>query len=869
MQFVIDVHLHSRYARATSRDLNPENLHKWSALKGIGVVGTGDYTHPEWFAELQEKLEPAEEGLYQLKEAWRNPVDEELPQRCRGQVRFMLSVEISSIYKKNGRTRKIHNIVILPSLAAVAELNRRLGAIGNLKADGRPILGLDSRDLLEICLEVCEDVLFIPAHIWTPHFAVLGASSGFDSLEECYEDLLPHIFAVETGLSSDPPMNWRLAELDRYSIVSNSDAHSPQKLAREASCFDTELSYAAIYAALKARDPQRFTGTLEFYPDEGKYHYDGHRKCGIRWKPQQTLDVDGICPKCGRKLTVGVLHRVELLADRPEGADPEIKRDFEYLIPLDEIIGASIGVGPKSKKVQGIYHQLLEEFGPELHILRRVDSEQIARSGEPLIAEGVRRMRSGEVEILSGFDGEYGTIRVLSDAERAQLRGQTLLFEMPVVEAPEEENEVLPPVEFAAEGAVSETAADGLDEAQRRAVEAATGPCVVVAGPGSGKTRTLTRRIAHLIEKRGVGAAQIMAVTFTNRAAAEMRQRLEHLLPSSSASDALTVGTFHRVALELLRDCGAAEKTVLDQVEARGVLEQALEDAELSLRTGAALDAISLAKAAAQRPQEVEGDLGLAYRVYQDRLAAFGARDYDDILLDLLTLLENDAQILERLRARFAHLLVDEFQDVNAVQYRLVKLLAGAGQGLFAIGDADQVIYGFRGAEPRYFAHLLEDFPQAQRVHLQTNYRSSATIVEAATEVIQHNAGRLPLYLQLAQAAGPQIRLLSVLGETAEGIAVVREIGRQVGGADMVQADQQTGADGARSFGDFAVLFRTGHQARNSGAVFFAGRAALPPHRPKGFFGCRKRAPGAGAVPFYCAPARRAAPAHLTRARRP
>jgi len=813
MRFVIDVHLHSRYARATSRDLNPENLHKWSALKGIDVVGTGDFTHPEWFAELQEKLEPAEEGLFQLKSQWRDPVDVALPERCRAAVRFMLSVEISSIYKKNGRTRKIHNIVLLPGFAEVAELNRRLGAIGNLKADGRPILGLDSRDLLEICLEVNEDVLFIPAHIWTPHFSVLGASSGFDSLEECYEDLLPHIFAVETGLSSDPPMNWRLSALDRYSIVSNSDAHSPQKLAREATCFDTERSYPAIYAALKDRDPQRFTGTLEFYPNEGKYHYDGHRKCGIRWKPQQTLNADGICPKCGRKLTVGVLHRAELLADRPEGADPQIKRAFEYLIPLAEIIGASIGVGPKSKKVQGIYHQLLEEFGPELHILRRVDAEEIARSGEPLVAEGVRRMRRGAVEILSGFDGEFGTIRVFSDEEREQLKGQTLLFELPTAAAPEDALFPAAAMEFEIEETAPTVAADDLDEPQRRAVEAAVGPCVVVAGPGSGKTRTLTRRIAHLIEVRNVEAAQIMAVTFTNRAAAEMRQRLGQLLPSAAELDALTVGTFHRVALNLLRDCGAAEKTVLDQVEARGVLESALEDAGLSLRSGAALSAISLAKAAAQRPEEIEGEVGEAYGVYQRQLAAFKARDYDDILLDLLELLENDAPALARLRARFTHVLVDEFQDVNAVQYKLVKMLAGAGEGLFAIGDADQAIYSFRGAEPRYFARLLEDFPQAQRFHLGTNYRSSATIVEAAAEVIQCNSGRLPLPMRPVQKAGPKIRLLSVPGETAEGIAVVREISRQVGGADMVQADQQVASSAARSFADFAVLFRTGRQA--------------------------------------------------------
>ena len=369
MRFVADVHLHSRFSRATSRQLNPDNLYKWSALKGVNVVGTGDFTHPEWIGELKDRLEPAEEGLFRLKPARRAAVDEELPERCRGTVRFVLSTEISLIYKKNDKTRKVHHVVLMPGFEAVERLNARLGDIGNLKSDGRPILGLDSRDLVEICLEAADDVLFIPAHIWTPHFAVLGASSGFDTLEECFEDMLPSIFAVETGLSSDPPMNWRLSMLDRYAIVSNSDAHSPSKLAREATCFDTELSYRGIYEALKSRAPERFLGTLEFYPEEGKYHLDGHRKCGICWEPGQSLAADCLCPECGKRLTVGVLHRVEQLADRAEGDRPAVAPPYENLIPLPEIIGSVLGVGPTSKRVQAVYEKMLAELGPELAIL--------------------------------------------------------------------------------------------------------------------------------------------------------------------------------------------------------------------------------------------------------------------------------------------------------------------------------------------------------------------------------------------------------------------------------------------------------------------------------------------------------------------
>ena len=818
MQFVIDVHLHSRFARATSRELNPSNLHKWSALKGVDVVGTGDYTHPEWFAELSEQLEPAEEGLYQLEPGRRTAVEQEWPEHCRRAVRFMLSVEISTIYKKGDKTRKIHHVVILPSLESVARLNRRLGAIGNLHSDGRPILGLDSRDLLEICLEADEKVLFIPAHIWTPHFAALGASSGFDSLEECYEDLLPHIFAVETGLSSDPPMNWRLSALDRYAIVSNSDAHSPQKLAREATCFDTECSYPGIYAALKDRDPARFLGTLEFYPEEGKYHYDGHRKCSVCYKPAQTLAAEGICPVCGRKLTVGVLHRVEKLADRPEGFRPEVAPSYEYLIPLDEVIGAAVGVGPKSKKVRAVYDRLLVEVGTELEVLRRAGLEAIESCAGPLVAEGVRRMRCGEVEIYPGHDGEYGVISVFTEEERARLKGQGALFDLgpAVAKTAEEVVPMQPPraaqVERdadALDGTQVDQNADAPDAAQRQIEEAAGGPLVVVAGPGSGKTRVLTRRIARLVAS-GVDPSQIMAITFTRRAAGQMRQRLSALL--STGLGAMQVGTFHRLALSLLRALGCEPKLVLDEVEARRLLEGALADAGLSGSVAAASRAISLAKAAAQGTDEIAEEWRPHYDAYQAALHAAGACDYDDILLDLLRLLEGDAAVREQVRARFPYLLIDEFQDLNAAQYRLVLQLAGAGAGLMAIGDPDQAIYSFRGASPAYFAHLRENFSDTRLFHLGANYRSQGHIVEAAAAVVGHNSGREAIELAAVRPGKERIRLIEVPSETAEGIAVVREIARMVGGTDMVQTD--AGAEGTRSFADFAVLFRTGRQGQ-------------------------------------------------------
>ncbi len=821
MRFVADVHLHSRFSRATSRALNPENLYRWSALKGVNVVGTGDFTHPEWIAELKDRLEPAEEGLFRLKPARQAAVDEDLPERCRNTVRFVLSTEISVIYKKNDKTRKVHHVVLMPGFEAVERLNARLGDIGNLKSDGRPILGLDSRDLVEICLEASEDVLFIPAHIWTPHFAVLGASSGFDTLEECFEDMLPAIFAVETGLSSDPPMNWRLSMLDRYAIVSNSDAHSPPKLAREATCFDTELSYRGIYEALKSRDSERFLGTLEFYPEEGKYHLDGHRKCGVRWEPRQSIAADCLCPECGKRLTVGVLHRVEQLADRAEGEKPSVAPPYENLIPLQEVIGSVLGVGPTSKRVQAVYERMLAKLGPELAILRDVSPETIAGCGEPLVAEGVRRMRTGEVEIAAGYDGEYGRIQVFSEEDRTRLSRQPALFDLP--EIPEAATAVpslqAPPScdepsggngeaqeigEFAGEG--------GLDDAQKAAVERESGPVIVVAGPGTGKTRVLTHRLARLIGEAGVPPESILAVTFTNKAAAEMRERVHNLLPDKGIPDGLTLGTFHAVALNLMKDCTSGElPQVIDEVEATQLAAEVIADAEVSMSARDARLAISFAKTNpdADAAEALRG-VGVAY---QNRLRRLGVWDFDDILLEFLGMLHKGGAASGRVLNRFAHVLVDEFQDVNAVQYQLVTALSRDGAGLFVIGDPDQAIYGFRGASPAYFDMLREDLPSSRTIVLDRSYRSTRQIAGAAVSVI--GDGR---ELNAVREKGVTARLLSLSGETAEGIAVVREISRMMGGADMQQADEVGGRQSARgggdrSLSDFAVLFRTGRQA--------------------------------------------------------
>ncbi len=838
MQYIADVHLHSRFARATSKTLNPENLYRWSLIKGLTVVGTGDFTHPVWYEELRDQLEPAEEGLYQLRPDLRRGIDAELPQACRGQMRFVLSVEISLIYKKNDKTRKIHHVVLMPNFDAVARLNARLGAIGNLKSDGRPILGLDSRDLVEICLEACDDVLFIPAHIWTPHFAVLGASSGFDTLEECFEDMLPYIFAVETGLSSDPPMNWRLSMLDNYAIISNSDAHSPQKLAREATCFNTELSFRGMYNALKDRDPTRFTGTLEFYPEEGKYHFDGHRKCDICWKPGQTLETDGICPVCNRKLTVGVLHRVEKLADRAEGDRPDVAMPFENLIPLPEIIGSVLQVGPTSKRVQTVYEQMLATHGAELKILRELPIEEIAKTGDPLIAEGIRRTREGEVHIDPGYDGVYGKIQVFSDEDRALLSGQETLFSSshlsvaskptPPNQPPDTTPQSSAPLShlrsslLTPAGTCLHSSADTpshfplLDPHQQAAVTLDKGPVIVTAGPGTGKTRVLTHRVIDLIQNRGVSPASVMAVTFTNRAATEMWERIVSLSSGGEELVPMRVGTFHRLSLDLLREYAPEQLgTIADRGEARTVLQEAIADIDTEISVNDALSQISLCKATGHEiPDITDTELQTIYTNYQHRLTTYGLMDFDDILLILHDVLCGD--ILRTVQARFSHVLVDEFQDVNAVQYALIQKLAGDGSGLFVIGDPDQAIYGFRGASAGYFAQLKADYPEANEVILQQSYRSTPQIISAASSLLR---GRP--YVPVREN-GPNLRALSTPGETGEGIAIVEEISRMVGGADLLQANEE----GKRSLDDFAVLFRTGRQADALEACFL--QAGIP-----------------------------------------
>jgi uncharacterized protein (TIGR00375 family) len=423
--FIADLHIHSRYSRACSRDLELAPIAAWCQLKGIELVSTGDFTHPTWFKDLHEKLEEMAPGVYGLKKEFKDQHSVHIPEKCKAEVRFILSTEISLIYKKHDRVRKVHLVVLAPSLEVAAKINLALDKIGNIKSDGRPILGLDSKLLLKLLLDISPDIQLIPAHIWTPHFSVFGANSGFDSIEECFEELSPHICSLETGLSSDPAMNWRLSQLDKYVLVSSSDAHSPAKLGREATVFDCECDYPSILNALR-HDHSKVAGTIEFFPEEGKYHADGLRAENLRLTPEETKKYGFKSPKTGKKITVGVEHRVSLLADRPMGFKPPTARGVWYIIPLTEIIGEVLQVGKASKKIGEAYHHLLEVIGPEFYILKDAPIATIAQVN-PLLAEGIRRMRAGEVIREPGYDGEFGIIKLFKPGESIEKSQMSLL----------------------------------------------------------------------------------------------------------------------------------------------------------------------------------------------------------------------------------------------------------------------------------------------------------------------------------------------------------------------------------------------------------------------------------------------------------
>lgn len=843
--FVADLHIHSYLSRATAKNLNLEQLNLWAQLKGIRVLGTGDFTHPQWFSELKERLQEAEPGLFLLRPEFAAITEPHIPPACRESVRFMLSVEISCIYKKNGVTRKNHDVVFVPDFQSAEKLSRALERIGNIRSDGRPILGLDAHDLLETVLDVSPHAHLIPAHIWTPWFSLFGSKSGFDSLEGCFGDLSGHIFAVETGLSSDPPMNWRLSALDGMVLVSNSDAHSPANLGREANIFDSDLSYFAMFDVLKSRDPGRFLGTIEFFPEQGKYHYDGHRKCNMRMTPRQTLESGGLCPRCGRPVTVGVMHRVEELADREEGIQPQDAAPFRSLLTLPDVLAQTRGVGTKTKWVQTQYRRLLEQYGPEFTILMDLPLEELEARGHDTLAEGLRRMRQGQVHIRAGYDGEFGSIVLFTPEERKALSGQgslisfesdSLDLEMPRKEKPVPrrkgrrtgETERVDESSFSWDslggagtcGDEIDPLLQGLNPQQQKAVCWWKSPLLVVAGPGTGKTLTLTRRIAYLIRHGIASPEQVLAITFTNKAAEEMQERLALLLGRDTG---VTVQTFHSLGYEILREerrrrGESREIRILDETQTEALLKGVFTGSDGPIRRKerlGLLEEISRVKQNLQTPEAFEGsdpDFESAYRLYQEALQSSGGVDLDDLIVLPVRLLENNPEVLTHYRDRFRFLSVDEYQDINHAQYRLVQLLSPHGENLCVIGDPDQAIYGFRGADSRYFLRFKNDYPGAEIVRLEQNFRSSETILLASARLLSQNPYHPENPLWSGISGEDFLSMAEYPTDKAEAESIVHTIEELVGGTshfsiDSGRVDLAQGPE-TRSFSDFAVFYR-------------------------------------------------------------
>jgi uncharacterized protein (TIGR00375 family) len=412
MRFIADFHIHSKYSRATSKEMEVESLSKWAEIKGISLIGTGDFTHPAYLAELKQKLEPLGNGLFQLK-------DKESP------VRFILSAELNNIFHQDGRLRKIHNIIFAPSFEVVEKINKKLENLGKLESDGRPTFTFPAKELVKIILGTSQECMIIPAHAWTPWFSIFGANSGFDSIEECFGEYSKYIYSIETGLSSDPEMNWRLSRLDKITLISNSDAHSPSKLGREANVFDCELDYKEIMEVIKTRDKNKFLYTIEFFPEEGKYHFDGHRNCGVLFSPSETKKNKYLCPVCHKRLTVGVMHRVEDLADRPQGFILPDSIPCKHLIPLQEIIADALGQAPDTKGVEAEYKKMIQNYGSEFRILLDLSIEELSSKASPKIVEGIKRVKEGKLNIIPGHDGVYGKIKIFEEGEGIEVKKDT------------------------------------------------------------------------------------------------------------------------------------------------------------------------------------------------------------------------------------------------------------------------------------------------------------------------------------------------------------------------------------------------------------------------------------------------------------
>ncbi len=832
MKFIADFHIHSHYSLATSKTLTPEHLDYWAKLKGVDVLATGDCIHPGWLSELKEKLIPNERGFLTLKNDYKlqniNPYIFYPKHFQKKDTDFILTTEISNIYKKNGKTRKVHNLCIFPSFEAADKFQKKLDKIGNIRSDGRPILGLDSKILLELLLETDEKSFLIPAHIWTPWFSVLGSRSGFDSIEECYEDLTKYIFAVETGLSSDPPMNWLCSFLDRFRLVSNSDAHSPEKIGREANMFDCEKTYNGIFEALK--NDNGFMGTIEFFPQEGKYHLDGHTKCNICFSPLETITHDGFCPVCNKPLVKGVLYRVYELADRPNINDCKAKKNFYSITSLPDLVSEITGSKSTTNKiVQKEYFNILENIGSDFHTLLFADLKKISKYSY-ILAESIYRMRQGIVKLKSGFDGEFGEIKVFEKGEIENLKNNSLFeedikntkqnsyqktnLELKKFKIEQENKKLLDNSNDSNNKNIYKYL--NLTDVQKTIIEQKDGICIVIAGPGTGKTHVLTEKIAMLV-LNGVKQNNILAITFSNKACEEIVNRLA----SKIINFDINVSTFHKLGLKIIKE----NISLLDRNENFCIIsdDEKIEilnsietfknsENKVKFKTKFFLKNISLAKQGVLlnfNDDEEKQFFNQVFEEYQNILKNKNFFDLDDLIFFAVKILEENEEIKKIYIKNYKYILIDEYQDINSKQYDLIKNLLPAQKNninLFVIGDPDQSIYGFRGSDKKFIQKLQEDFPNAKKIQLQKSFRCSNNILKLAGQVLHKNN-----FLEGKQDNGISTEIIECSNEKKEAEFIAKKIEEMMGGTRSLSMQKKVKnfEDKSFSFSDFAILCRT------------------------------------------------------------
>ncbi|MBN2802108.1 MAG: UvrD-helicase domain-containing protein [Deltaproteobacteria bacterium] len=837
---IADLHIHSRYSMATSKKLDFIELYKGALEKGITLLGTGDFTHPGWMEEIENQLVDEKNGFFSLKPELKKSIENSVPGALNGDVKFVLQVEISNIYKQDDRVRKNHNLIYAPSIEAAKKINEKLSKIGNIKSDGRPILGLSARDLLEITLESDPLSFLIPAHIWTPWFSMLGSKSGFDSPEHCFKDLYKYIFAVETGLSSDPPMNWLLSALDHLTLVSNSDAHSPKNLGREATLLDIDNSFESLLHALKTKEG--YLGTIEFFPEEGKYFLDGHRNCNICLTPKETKLADGICPVCKKPVTQGVLNRVTELADRDEIIPENVKFDFNSIVPINEIVAQTLGVKSGTKKVESIVNLLRRSVGSDFFTILHAPLEDIEKVAGAVAKEAFKRVREGDIEVSGGYDGEFGTVKIFKDDEISMIKGQMGFWAVPSVDKPLKKRSTVAKLKSSTPKAIenidlfthfsqkNESIADrqkiikeymenplaGLNSSQKIVAQSVEGPLHVNSGPGTGKTKTLVARISNLIKCSDILPKNILAITFTNQAAKELKERLQHSVKNNF--DQLTVTTFHGFGKMLLEEFYSVENfKIIDN-------EQQIEIAEkiMGLNTPGStikkmlnhVSHIKQSTAGCNKTNSTEEEIDF-FLSYEQALKSSNSFDVDDLVQKAWKMINDNHEMSDFISKRYKSISVDEYQDINEVQSALIKLIAKDGRNLMVIGDIDQAIYSFRGASPQLFSSFSSLYKNVKSVELNTSYRLTDKVAEIASKII--NSPQSDKSINTVKQ-GIKVELTPCPTSKSEAEQIVIRIERLIGGSSNFSMDsgRVTRDEGGEfTFGEIGILTRTKAQFKD------------------------------------------------------